>query len=309
MSLSQSDELFTNIDDYSDTRNLQKQNAELRLMNNQLIKDLNSVKKQFQEATSIKDQMQKIHDTNAQLAMELRKARSDKEEFESRMKCNIESLEKKRLEMEDEKREIETRAQQTIEDARRSFAQEKKKLSEQISELTQRVQELEENLRTQKEEKENLLNSCQDVLSSAQAYFILPFKNLEQLTEHLSKTSANKEQKNILKSDNDLNNDNALENQSQELQKKINALKQKLRSEKKARREAESNAERIEKQFALTREQLENKNLELENRLNELIQKMKGFTSNDSSMTLSKTPRKFPNIFLLISVSRSTMNR
>lgn len=286
MSLSQSDEFYIDMNDYSDTRDLQKQNAKLNQMNKQLIKELNSVKKQFQEATSIKDQMQKIHDKNTELATELRKARSEKDEYESRMKCNIESLEKKRKEMEEEKKEIECRAQQTIEDARRSFAQERKKLNDQVSDLTQKVEELSEKLKNQKEEKEILLNSCQDVLSSAQAYFVLPFKSIEQLTEHLSKPSQNKEQVDIKNCNNDINNNNNnnLENQTQELQRKVNALKQKLRSERKARKEAESNIEKIERLSAQTREELEIKNQELENRLNELIQKMKGLTSNDSSM-------------------------
>lgn len=283
MSLSQSDDLFTNVDDYSDTRNLQKQNAELRRMNDQLIKDNKSIKKQFQEATSIKDQMQKIHDTNAQLAMELRKARSEKEEFESRMKCNIESLEKKRAEMEEEKREIENRAQITIEDARRNFAQEKKKLTEQVDALTQKIQELEDALKTHKEEKDVLVNSCHDVLSAAQSYFVIPFKNLEQLSQHLSKLPVAKDQNELCKPNHELNNNNKnLENQTQDLQKKINSLKQKIKAERKARREIEFQNERL----AQTTKDLEAKNQDLESKLSELVHKMKSLTSNDQSSFL-----------------------
>ena len=187
MSSSQSDDLFQNTDEYSDTRNLQRQNTELRLLNNHLIKELNSIKAQFNEATAVKDQMQKIYDTNAKLAADLRKIKSEKEEFEGRLKCNIESLNKKREEMEIEKREIEQRAQRAIEETRNICNKGKAELKEQLQELNQKNVTLQTTVKVQNAELDTLRGSCQRALEASRTCFLMPFKNLDQLTEYLLK--------------------------------------------------------------------------------------------------------------------------
>ena len=266
MSSSQSDDLFQNTDEYSDTRNLQRQNTELRLLNNHLIKELNSIKAQFNEATAVKDQMQKIYDTNAKLAADLRKIKSEKEEFEGRLKCNIESLNKKREEMEIEKREIEQRAQRAIEETRNICNKGKAELKEQLQELNQKNVTLQTTVKVQNAELDTLRGSCQRALVASRTCFLMPFKNLDQLTEYLLKMPEKTDAKEQTPSNN--------KPADSELKDKICKLKQKLKLALKGKKDAEGKLAKAQQTFNQNKITLESKNHQLESKLNETQHKL-----------------------------------
>lgn len=279
----QSDDIYPNVDEYSDSKNLQKQNAELRQINNQMLKDLNSMKKQFEEATSIKEQMQKIHDTNVMLAEELRKARSEKEEYESRMKINIESLEKRRIEMEEEKREIEEKAQKTIEEARLSFLQEKKELTQSMTELDQKYKEICGVFKGQKEEINSMKKTNQALITAAQTYFVMPFKTIDQLMDHLSQSPETGSQSD---SDNSSVKEKQMTKQLEDLQKQIAELKQKVKAERKARHSAEETLSQSQNKYEQTQAALAQEKVQretIENQFN-------NFVRNRSALHQHETP-------------------
>ncbi|OHT01163.1 hypothetical protein TRFO_01791 [Tritrichomonas foetus] len=237
-------------------------------MNSQLIKELNSLKTQFHEATAVRDQMQKIHDTNAKLASDLRKVRSEKDECESRMKCNIESLDRKRAELESEKKEIEQRAQKAIDETRQLFAKNKAELKNQLQQINQKYSDLQTLHKNQMSEYEALKTTCQSALSAAQTYFVIPFKNIEQLTEHLSQSTS--------RADNQLANvekDQKSAAANSKLQQQITSLKQKIHNEHKARRDAESKLAKLQQQCTQCKAELEAKNKELESKVSEIEHK------------------------------------
>ncbi|KAK8875364.1 hypothetical protein M9Y10_005529 [Tritrichomonas musculus] len=274
----QSDSASHSSDEINDAKHLQESNNQLRQKNEKLLLELNSLRSQFNEATSIGTQLEQIHNKNSKLTADLRKVTAEKEELSHRCDLNIQVIEELRNSKEQEKLEMERRIQQEIGDARESFENEKKEMNEILSKTQNELKDAQKLLKASQNDCDSMATSVKNVVEAAQTYFLHPFKNVDQLTEFLSQnkncnTQSNKEnqiQTRGLQNPDQQNSQDEIEN----LKKQCKVLKQKLKDERRNRKEADGQVLKLDNTLKNMKNQEEQNKANFENSLNDLQKKL-----------------------------------
>lgn len=270
MFISQSDTVSPSSDEMIDTKQLQDDYSQLRQTNEKLILELNSLRTQFNEATSISTQLEQIHSKNTELSSNLRKVTAEKEELSQRLELNIQMIDELRKSKEQEKTEMERRIQQEIGEVRETLENDKKQSAELLSKAQSDLKETQRQLKTAQDENEILLNSIKEVVESAQSYFLQPFKNLDQLQLFLSQNKPTEKQS----KGNSESNAKQRPNEFDVLKKKYKSLKQTAKGQYKTIQGKDQQISQLEKDINELKNTLEVEKDKYQEQLNEFERKI-----------------------------------
>ncbi|OHT01538.1 hypothetical protein TRFO_31561 [Tritrichomonas foetus] len=309
---SQSESSSPSSDEINDAKHLQESNNQLRQMNEKLLLELNSLRQQFNEATSIGKQLEEIHSKNSKLASDLRKVTAERDELSHRLDLNILVIDELRTSKEQERNEMERRIQSELNDARESFEKERFDFTDNIKKAQNEAKEALRQMKTTQNDCDNLSTSIKEAVEAAQTYFVQPFKNIDQLTEFL-KDPSNRNQsssksgspQNSAKPQAASLSDDAIN--IADLKKQMKIIKQKAREEHKARKDAEAEILDLENSLKSMKNQFEQDKKSFENKLNDYQRKIEISDLQNKALT-SKYENKIAELNALLEEAQRNLD-
>ena len=250
-------ELLNNdLDEIKDVINLQKQMKEMRQLNDRLIEELNSTKKQYNEAISMTQGMTELHQKLSVLSHDLRTANAERDDYAHRLDISLQKNEELQKKLDDKlKEEKFPNLKQFMENNKKQYNLNQTNFAKEIKGLT-------EQLENQRSENQKYVEQIKTLIDSANNYFSTEhFSDYQGLQQFLSENSQ--EQNNIkLQKD--------YHQQIQELTEKIQKTIKKLKNAIQAKESAEAHALQVESESALFRSKTESQISSFEIKIEEL---------------------------------------
>ena len=271
---SPSDSVTQSQDELFDARNLQNQNNRLRQENRALVTELDSLKKQFNEATEIITTVEKLREQNQKLSSDLRKVSSERDDLKATLELKTTVISELRAQVEQERAEIQRTTSHEIAAAKNSAEKEKNELLEKQNKAAAELEATKKLLKNVQNDYSAMNKSVNEAITVAQDFFVSPFKNINQVIDHM-KIQQSYQQKKISNENANLEkkNNELLENLN-DAKRQIKLIKQKAKDERKARKKAEDEVDKLQNLIDEEKNKAEMAIRDYENAINEMKRKM-----------------------------------
>ena len=271
---SPSDSVTQSQDELFDARNLQNQNNRLRQENRALVTELDSLKKQFNEATEIITTVEKLREQNQKLSSDLRKVSSERDDLKATLELKTTVISELRAQVEQERAEIQRTTSHEIAAAKNSAEKEKNELLEKQNKAAAELEATKKLLKNVQNDYSAMNKLVNETITVAQDFFVSPFKNINQVIDHM-KIQQSYQQKKISNENANLEkkNNELLENLN-DAKRQIKLIKQKAKDERKARKRAEDEVDKLQNLIDEEKNKAEMAIRDYENAINEMKRKM-----------------------------------
>ena len=245
------------------TQHLLDSNTKLKKMNDKLLDEVASLRSQFDQATNLTAQLEKLHSQNTKASAQLRKVTAEKEDLEKRLEINIQLLDELKAASETERAEFEAMKRTEIQEVRATFNNDVQRYERTIANLKEDNTALLEQLKAEKSETERLKSIISSIVSASSSHFLIHFKSVRQLLEHLTKTEKNED-------DNKQDQQNPVAAENTELKdatRKLKAMKRRVLKERAENQKIRTEMEATQKKFEKLKAESRKLTSDLEERL------------------------------------------
>lgn len=245
------------------TQHLLDSNMKLKKMNDKLSDEVASLRSQFDQATNLTAQLEKLHSQNTKASAQLRKVTAEKEDLEKRLEINIQLLDELKAASETERAEFEAMKRTEIQEVRATFNNDVQRYERTIANLKEDNTALLEQLKAEKSETERLKSIISSIVSASSSHFLIHFKSVRQLLEHLTKTEKNEDE-----NKQDQQNPVTAENtELKEATRKLKAMKRRVLKERAENQQIRNEMEATQKKFEKLKAESRKLTSDLEERL------------------------------------------